>query len=325
MIAFMMMLMAQTAKSASISFVVVGHLYPMLNSSQKFERLLDKIQILNPDYVFVLGDSMLQKEYIYLKFVNTFGNKVYFTPGNNEIVDGSLENYYENVGYNNKVIDTESVRFVLLNSLQSITDIKNFLQNTFNRELTKKMQILLTHHRIWDDTLTSMHPYEHDKSFYFKEIFPLIKDKVNVIFSGNSKRQYFSDSKNFKVGQNMNNILWLDQVGEISLYSVGTGDAFPKLGFVLGEIEHNRLYIAPQHINYVGVDPLPISMIIPHSNSKPPSKTINNNIRPPNRNIEIIAYNYIKSLSKKYIMLLGIMIGAFISLFVMYFIHKSKK
>ena len=33
----------------------------------------------------------------------------------------------------------------------------------------------------------SLNPYEHDKSFYFDEIYPIIKNKVNAIIAGNSK------------------------------------------------------------------------------------------------------------------------------------------
>lgn len=97
------------------------------------------------------------------------------------------------------------------------------------------MPIILTHHRIWDDTIISKNPYEHDKSYYFEDIYPTIKDRVNYIFAGNSKRQYFRDLKDtVSYGkQNINLIYWMDKVGNIDAYSVGMGDGTPKAGFVI--------------------------------------------------------------------------------------------
>ena len=168
----------QEVHAKGTSFVVVGHLYPITNSDEKIRKLFDKIQSLSPEYVFILGDSSLDNKEVYLKFYNEFKEKVYFTPGNSEVSDGTLDRYKENVGYLNKIINTNDVDFILLNSLDSAANINLFLEKHNTNNLKDKISILLTHHRIWDDTLTSQYPYEHDKSYYFKDVYPLIKQKM---------------------------------------------------------------------------------------------------------------------------------------------------
>ena len=302
-------ILTQTTHASSTSFIVIGHLYPITSNSGYMEKLFVKIHSLNPDYVFVLGDSSITDSYIYTKYYQSFGDKIYSLPGNSEMINGTLDDYEKNVGYLNKVVNTENVNFILLNSLENITSIKRYLINAINKNNKDKYNILLTHHRIWDDTLTSKFPYEHDKSYYFKEIYPLIKGKIKAIFSGNSKRQYFSDSKWGNVGQNVNNIYWVDQIGNISCYSVGTGDAYPKLGFVYGEIDNNKLYLEPHHVNYFGVDPIPIEMIIKNKTSVAPNVSDIKIITKQNKITFTYIIKYLRSLRKLYFVLIGVIMG----------------
>ncbi len=249
-----------SAVMAQTSFVVVGHLYPIIKDKVLLEKMFNKFEQLDPDYIFVLGDSSLQEKEVYLDFYSRFEKKIYFSPGNNELVDGALNKFQENVGYLNKIVESDDTRFILLNSLGDVEGIKRFLKYAI-KENTQKSQILLTHHRIWDDTLLSEHPYQHDKSYYFKELYPLLKEKINAIFSGNSKRQYFSDYRVMSAKQNVNNIYWVDQIGEIDCYSVGSGDGKPKLGFVYVKNLDGDLMVKPYNVNSEGLEPIPINKI----------------------------------------------------------------
>jgi calcineurin-like phosphoesterase family protein len=308
------------AHAKGTSFVVIGHLYPITSSDEKMRELFNKIRSLDPKYVFILGDSSLNNKEVYLKFYNEFKENVYFTPGNNEVSHGTLDEYKKNVGYVNKIINTNDANFILLNSLDSAANINLFLKNNNINNSKDKVGILLTHHRIWDDTLTSQYPYEHDKSYYFNDVYPLIKDKISKIFSGNSKRQYFSDYKQSNTGQNVNNIYWADQVGEITGYSIGTGDANPKLGFVYGEIFSGKLYIEAHHINYEGVDPIPINKIIPNRGSLAPAKSVKI-IR--NQSYGLSIYTYLKSTPKKYMLLISMIFGLIVGV-LLTFVFYSK-
>ena len=81
------------------SFVAIGHLYPVIKDDEIISRLFKKIESLNPDYIFVLGDSALEDKETFLKFKNKFKDKIFFSPGNHEIINNSLDQYVDNVGY----------------------------------------------------------------------------------------------------------------------------------------------------------------------------------------------------------------------------------
>jgi len=183
------------------------------------------------------------------------------------------------------------------------------------------VQIVLTHHRMWDDSLTSGFPYQHDKSYYFKEIYPSMVG-VDAIFSGNSKRQYFTDYKkiNGLSLQNVNNIYWVDQVGGIDGYSIGAGDGKPKLGFVYVEENNGRLLVEPHHINFDEGDLVSISKIraVPWSiapgNFDSVDSVLSQSIK-----------NFLQSTRKRYIFLLGILIGGLsIFPFYIYYFRRVK-
>jgi hypothetical protein len=123
----------------------------------------------------------------------------------------------------------------------------------------------LGHHRIWDDSIISPAPYAHDKSYLFDEIYPVLQNnRVKAIFAGNSKRQYFTDFQSLDGSnpnwgkQNINNIYWCDMVGDIAMYSVGTGSGIPKLGFVKVTVFSNRrsIMIEPHFVSANYRDPI---------------------------------------------------------------------
>tara|TARA_B100001094_G_C17644407_1_gene536570 strand:+ start:32 stop:541 length:510 start_codon:yes stop_codon:yes gene_type:complete len=110
----------------------------------------------------------------------------------------------------------------------------------------------------------SAKPYQHDKSYYFEDIYPLLKDKVKAIFAGNSKRQHFRDLSDDMLTygkQNVNLIFWLDKIGEIDLYSIGMGDGKPKANFMVVDIVKNELIIKGDYSSIENYDILPKNLI----------------------------------------------------------------
>ena len=241
-------------------FIALGHLYPIIDDEKRLANLFKKINSYKPDYVFILGDSKLNEIKYLNKFKDKIKGKIYFSPGNHEVKRFKNE-YKKNIGYLNKVIDDGNVRFILLDSSDNKKNIVNFLKNNLN---TEKLVLLLTHHRIWDDTLMSAKPYQHDKSYYFEDIYPLLKDKVKAIFAGNSKRQHFRDLSDDMLTygkQNVNLIFWLDKIGEIDLYSIGMGDGKPKANFMVVDIVKNELIIKGDYSSIENYDILPKNLI----------------------------------------------------------------
>ena len=246
------------AEDGKLRFVVVGHLYPIVNNEKEFKKFVKKVNSYNPDYLFILGDSQIQNKETYRKFLKIFKTKVYFSPGNHELKK-SKKNYISNVGYLNLVIKEKNVKFILLNSSESSKNIKDFLKKSLDKKFSNGPTIIFTHHRIWDDTLLSENEYEHDKSFYFDEIYPIIKNKVQYIFSGNSKRQYFRDfDDSVTYGkQNVNNIFWLDKIGSINAYSIGIGDGIPKANFTIVDIINNQVIVNGDYSTSQNYDIIP--------------------------------------------------------------------
>jgi calcineurin-like phosphoesterase family protein len=314
--------------SANTSFIIAGHLYGITDDREALERLTTKFKLLDPDYIFILGDSSLNKKSIYNYFNNHFKDRIYFSPGNHEIVDGSLKKYIENVGYTYKTIEADNIRFILINSLDSAPNINRYLKTAVKNN-SKKMQIILTHHRLWDDSLTSSFPYQHDKSYYFQEIYPLISGRVKAIFAGNSNRQYFADYQETKGCslQNVNNIYWVDQVGEIDGYSVGTGAGKPKLGFIFVEENNGHLLVEPHHINFQRDDLIPVDKLC----TAPSSVTPND---PDSVKFALLwpIKHFFQSQRKQTVFLLGVVVGVVV-LFLFYIFYlrvvevarKSKK
>jgi hypothetical protein len=246
-----------------IRFVALGHLYPMIEDKERLADLFNKINSHNPDYVFILGDSKLNDLKYLNKFKENIKAKLYFSPGNHELKSFRKE-YEKNVGYLNKVVTDNNIKFILLNSSDKKENIINYLNE--NLDSSDSITILLTHHRIWDDTLMSQEGYNHDKSYYFEEIYPFIKGKVNAIFAGNSKRQHFRDLTDDRLSygkQNVNLMYWLDKIGDINLYSVGMGDGKPKANFVVVDIFNNEIFVKGDYSSVDNYEILPKELIDP--------------------------------------------------------------
>ena len=266
--------------NGEIRSIIVGHLYPIYDGTNIIEKLFKKISDLNPDYIFVLGDSKLNEKIIVDSWREKFGEKVYFAPGNGEIINGNIDKYLDVVGYKNIVVETPIVRFLVGNSNAHFSELVDFIESSI-RNKPEKPNMLLIHHRIWDDTLTSSRPYSHDKSYYLKDIYPVLEKYISTMFAGNSKSQFFFDKlENRTIGrQNMNVIYWADRVGDINSYSIGTGTGRPKLGFVeVLSNSKNEAILIPHHIQTEFNDPLPLSKLVSVPGSIPPAKIKSNKI-----------------------------------------------
>ena len=324
-------------KIEEIRSVIIGHLYPIYEEGNIKEKLFKKISNLNPDYIFVLGDSKLNNKVIVDSWRKRFGKKVYFAPGNGEIINGNIDLFSEIVGYKNKVVETPLVRFLVANSNSHYSELVDFIKSAIINK-PEKPNILLVHHRIWDDTLTSARPYSHDKSYYLREIYPVLEKYVSIIFAGNSKSQFFFDKPEDRtIGrQNMNNIYWADRIGDINAYSIGTGTGRPKLGFVeVISNKKNKAILIPHHIQTEFKDPLPISKLVSVPGSIPPARIKTNEIE---AKIESKFFEYKAKFKKssfysiylnlrkyfKYLInIFFLFLGFSLSLFTKYILHRK--
>ena len=252
------------------SFVVVGHIYPIVHDYDRLDALVEEINKTNVDSVFLLGDVGAEDKEIYNYFVDSFNTEVYFVPGNHELHE--KEQYLDNVGYYEKVVNANKAIFFLINSSDSAENINNFLKESLDNNQENKINIILSHHRIWDDSLFSARPFDHDKSYYYDELYDTINNNINSVFSGNSRSQYFTDFSYKKEGygnQNLHNIYWSDKIGNVNFYSVGMGNGNPRAGFVEVRIIDKELLLKPHYSSLEG-DLLPRESFLINPNGKRP-------------------------------------------------------
>jgi hypothetical protein len=253
-------------------FAVMGHLDPFAADPSKLEAFLDAVVEEKPDLVFVLGDSALDDPEVVKAFRKTFRHRVYFSPGDHELEPETRRPYLENVGYLEHTVTRPDCNFVLVNSSDPVERIVAFTTVVLDEFDPENPTILMTHHRVWDDTSLSATPYQQDKSYYFSSLYPALQGRVRYIFAGNSRRQYFRDvEKSPSFGnQNLNAVYWVDQVGDITAHSVGMGDAFPRATFVVAEVVGDGLLVTPHGIAWDGRDLADPTLVQPIATSQPP-------------------------------------------------------
>jgi len=217
--------------------LLISHLYPIIDDQKKSSLLFKQINSENVNSVFILGDSSIHKKKIYSVFKKQIKHDLYFIPGNEEI--SYKKEYLENVGYLNKVLNFENFKIIMLNSSARLEDIKKYLNKELQKN-KKKSNFIFTHFRIWDDALISDSQEQHNKSYYYDELKPFIEKRIKAVFAGDSKRYYFSDlTQQDSFGkQNLNLIYWVDQIDNINFYSIGSGDSFPNVNYVILEINN---------------------------------------------------------------------------------------
>lgn len=300
-----------------VSFITVGHLNQITNNKLLLNQLIDKINSYDADLIFVLGDSDLNNKEIYNLFIEKFENKVFFTPGNHE-VENNIDKYFANVGYNNKIIDYENSRFILINSNESIYKIKSYLKKNLSNN--NKINILLTHHRIWDDSLTSQYPGQHDKSFYFEELYPLLKNNVKAIFAGNSRNQYFKETVNTQhdiLNYNPNIMYWMDKIGSIDCYSIGNSSGNPKTSFMYIKLSGQDFNIKTDYISLFDNDLIPVDKIKKNINAITPDHI---ELSFFGENFQNKLNNFYFRVSKRIVLVIGFVLGIFFSIFFSLFI-----
>lgn len=255
-------------------FALMGHLYPIAKDPGRLREFLGAVNATRPDLVFVLGDSLLHDPAVVAVFEEVLEAPWHVTPGNHELKSERREAYLARFPDLATRVLAPDCNFLLVASSMSLDQFRGSLAGVLDGLETDRPTVLLTHHRIWDDTLLSAGPYQHDKSYWFDEIHPVLAGRVQAIFAGNSKRQYFRDlstSPNYGP-QNVNNVFWADRVGGLDAYSIGMGDGVPKATFAVAEVVGSRLLVEPHAHVWDGRDPVDRRLLQPIRRSRAPRR-----------------------------------------------------
>ena len=228
----------------SNEFVVLGHTQSLFKHEEKYSKFMQSLNNINASHIFMLGDNHLGNPKALEGVNQNTIKKIYAVPGNHEYQDG-IEFYMQNIGYTNKDIEAKSAIFLLLDSNQGVNDIVEILKKWKEKYFkSDKPKILMTHHRIWDDSVISVSPYKHDKSYYFRDIYPLLSGFVDYIIAGNSKRQHFQDyplSLENNQPPNVSMTYWEEAFNDFKVYNVGMGNGYPYASYVRFSIEKKKL------------------------------------------------------------------------------------
>ena len=238
-------------------FAIIGYTYGLLRDKEGRQKLIDQVNKDKVDHVFILGDADLWKSEVVDQYKQGFNAPVHFAPGNHETADDErvLEEQHEvflaNVGYDNKVIVEDDINFISVNSGQDVVQLNEFLAKTFQDIPDDRPTVMFGHHRIWDDNLISPYPNSGYKSYKFAELLPDLRQRVNLIFSGNSARIYFGHyGKSFdRYGGledvNDNIIYWCDIVEGVRGCSVGMKGPF-QAGYVIASTLNGEVALMPR-------------------------------------------------------------------------------
>ena len=231
-------------------FAVIGYISPTLNTPELRMMLIDHVNKDAVDHVFILGDADLWDSEVVEQYRKSLNAPVHFAPGNHETMDDEREleeqheSYLANVGSENYAFGETDVNFISINSGDDVVKLNAFLARTFQELPADRPTVMLGHHRIWDDNRTSPYPNGQYKSYQFAELLPELREKVDLIFSGNSARIYFG-THGFGADVNDNVVYWCDIVEGVRGCSVGMKGPF-QATYVVAHVLNGEVAISPR-------------------------------------------------------------------------------
>lgn len=227
-------------------FVAVGHLYPLWNHPQHVEALLKRIDEEHADYVFILGDAYLQHAEKVAILKEKIKTPIFFSPGNHDLEDhgATKEDYIKNIGYLQTTVVAKDLNFILINTQESASQLQSYLRIALSRVNPEQPTVLMGHHRIWDDHQLSSEPFDHEKSYLFGELLPLLRDRVQYLFAGNSTVQYFPGSKSMDV------VYWVESHDGILCYSCGMGKGRGQATYIVAQRDEAGLSVWPRAVSF---------------------------------------------------------------------------
>ena len=173
------------------TFFATGHIGSL--NEQQTSILIKSIQSQrsSASRVFILGDSNLNKPTFRRLWTDAFGSKAVLVPGNHEFDDG-VSSYFEKFPFDRSPIETKKFIFFPLISVESLDSVlKDLIVWKANFQGDQRIKVMLTHHRIWDDTILSAAPFKHDKAFFFNDIYQHVDGFIDVIIAGTVSANIF--------------------------------------------------------------------------------------------------------------------------------------
>jgi len=157
-------------------------------NQEAFEMVVNDIQRMYPDFVVTVGDlsdNALEDQYkIAMKTMEKINVPVYYTPGNNDIVDEESAKLFSKYTGNKKYysFDYQNTHFVILNNsiAESYEEMsrkqKEWLRDDLEKNKTKENIYVFIHKPFWADNIAK------GKKDKMHELF--LKYNVDAVFTG---------------------------------------------------------------------------------------------------------------------------------------------
>ncbi len=183
--------------SPQMRVVLIGHLYSLLvekqsrdakpfNVEEHLAVLVDEVRQLQPDAVFLLGDITNNgKAHEWATIQNAFARQeapVHGVPGNHDLTAG-WEAFSELGGQGSRSVVVGQTKFILLGH-------ESFPNALPNDNLASFIDRELEDHANYREVVILMHFLLKGTAYWEREIVPLLKGRVEKVFTGDLVRQH---------------------------------------------------------------------------------------------------------------------------------------
>lgn len=211
-----------TMGNDTIVHVAFGHVNGLLWHDDVMKILIEEVNAIKPDYVWVLGDIVYdcaedEWQKVMPEYEKLTGKR-YHAAGNHDInyhyerYEGIMENrweaeerYLKHIGYRYLSIEDEQATYTILNMNDSLPRIKQYLSVMTPKLNTNKTNFLMTHQSIWmNDVKDTADPAKWTNKYYPPDsILPYLHD-FDVLVHGDWANEHMHgdfrhEDKVFKV------------------------------------------------------------------------------------------------------------------------------
>jgi len=225
-----------TVSTKPTTFVVLGHVREL--TTDVFALLVERINSLRPDYVFVLGDltntaTEPQRQTVQRELFDRLDAPCYVAPGNHDLIAG-VEVYEDWIGYRYKLVSDPNANFLLFDSNDDLVTLQREVETLLDLADPAKPIILLGHHRIWKRHLRFI-AGQRVRKHHTRALWRSVQNRIDSVFAGDAIRRFEAEVS-----------------GKTRLYSVGlffSGRCLP-LYFVLGVVDTGgQMQVRPVYLD----------------------------------------------------------------------------
>jgi 3',5'-cyclic AMP phosphodiesterase CpdA len=227
---------AEPVSTKPTTFVVLGHVREL--TTDVIALLVERINSLGPDYVFVLGDlthtaTEPQRQTVQRELFDRLDAPYYVAPGNHDLIAG-VAVHEEWIGYRYKLVSDPNASFLLFDSNDDLEILQSEVEALLDLAEPAKPIILLGHHRIWKRHLRFISG-QRVRKHHTRALWRSVQSRIDSVFAGDATRRFEAEVS-----------------GKTRMYSVGlyfSGRCLPVY-FALGVLDTDgQMRVRPVYLD----------------------------------------------------------------------------